>query len=154
MPDPPTLTDLADTDAKDRPVLAAAAACGATFLLTANVRDFGDDDLARLGVSAVHPGLFAAHHLSLDTYRSILTSVGARRAREPRDPLSIHEQEIAVQLPNLFERYHDAFGPARTASSHQPPAVPFRGRSCVRCTGTLTEPDGLRTGLCPTCKDT
>ncbi|MCL2454549.1 MAG: hypothetical protein FWD18_04520 [Micrococcales bacterium] len=154
VPDPKAPLELTDTDTKDRPVLTAAAACDATFLLTANVRDFGDDDLTRLGISAVHPGLFAAHHLSLATYRSILTNVGARRAREPRNPLAIHEQEIAVQLPALFERYRDAFGPARTADDHQPPAVQFRGHSCVRCTGPLTEPDGLLTGLCPSCRNT
>ena len=60
-----------------------------------------EKDLARFGIAAVHPGLFLRHHITKHTYREVLEAVGASRGREPRDPLSIHEQEISVHLPAL-----------------------------------------------------
>jgi hypothetical protein len=107
--DPDEPVELEDTDPKDQPVLAAAVEAGAHFVVTGNVKDFGEKDLARFGIAAVHPGLFLRHHIAAETYREVLEAVGASRGREPRDPLSIHEQEISVHLPALFETHRDLF---------------------------------------------
>ena len=97
--DPDEPVDLEDTDSKDQPALAAAVEAGAHFVVTSNVKDFGEKDLARFGIAAVHPGLFLRHHITAETYREVLEVVGASRGREPRDPLSIHEQEILCPSP-------------------------------------------------------
>ncbi|MFZ2238047.1 MAG: hypothetical protein WAV90_00730 [Gordonia amarae] len=67
---------LADTDDKDKPILSAASLAGAELVITENVKDFGVDDLARLQMSAVHPDLFLAHRLGVETYRDILARLG------------------------------------------------------------------------------
>ena len=45
-------------DPKDRHVLAAAVASGTPVVVTQNLRDFRAEDLARVGVRAVHPDAF------------------------------------------------------------------------------------------------
>ena len=56
------ISGLTDTDDKDKPVLGAAIAARATFVVTANVRHFGAGDLSAYGLSAVHlPALFVAY---------------------------------------------------------------------------------------------
>ena len=126
VPDADDFDGLVDTDPKDQPVLASAVEARAQFLVTANVRDFGEKDLAEHRVVAVHPGLFLAQHITAETYREVLEAVGEKRGREPRDPLSIHEQEISVHLPALFAVHQDLFGPATPDVTHQPPAVSFQ----------------------------
>ncbi len=143
---------LSDTDDKDKPVLAAAIAARATFVVTGNVRHFGAGDLSTHSLSAVHPGLFLSHHITSETYREVLEAVAENRAREPREPLAIHEQEIAVHLPALFVAYRDLFGPPALDATHRPPAVPFRGVRCVRCTRRLEVAQATTTGLCDTCR--
>lgn len=152
--DPDEPVELEDTDPKDQPVLAAAVEAGAHFVVTGNVKDFGDKDLARLGIVAVHPGLFLTHHITTETYREVLEMVGASRGREPRDPLSIHEQEISVHLPSLFETHRDLFGPAVPDTTHEPPAVEIRGNRCVRCFGALIDERNPVAFLCPACSST
>lgn len=144
---------LTDTNDKDRPILAAAIAAASAFVVTGNVRHFGPTDLDVHNVSAVHPGLFLAHHLTADSYQEILDAVAVNRAREPRDPLSIHEQEIALHLPPLFERHRNLFGASTPAVSHRPPTVLFRGPRCVRC-ARRSENLAIRTGLCDDCRPT
>lgn len=143
------VNDLADTDPKDRAVLASAIGSGAQFLITANVRDFGERDLAQHQVVAIHPGLFLAHRIRPDTYREVLEAVGEKRHREPRDPLSIHEQEISVHLPDLFDRFTDLFGPAMADTTHRRPTVTFRGTGCARC--LQPRPAGSPGVLCQSC---
>lgn len=52
-------------DTKDRPILSAASLARADLVITENIKDFGAEDLARLQMSAVHPDLFPANHLSV-----------------------------------------------------------------------------------------
>ncbi|MDR0626553.1 MAG: hypothetical protein LBG11_04710 [Bifidobacteriaceae bacterium] len=146
--DPGNPAAMDDTDPKDRPVLAAAVAAGAGFVITRNVRDFGPGDLARHGVSAVHPGVFLAHHSTAESYREVLESIGEHRAREPRSAPAIHATEIALHLPALFDAYRNLFGLVRPGHPHQPPAIPFRGPRCVKC-ARITHPEP--TGLCCRC---
>jgi len=146
------IAGLSDTDHKDKPVLAAAIAARATFVVTGNVRHFGAGDLSAHGLSAVHPGLFLRHHITPETYREVVEAVAENRAREPRDPLAIHEQEIAVHLPALFVAHRDLFGPPSPDATHRPPAVPFRGVRCVRCARRLEDAQASTTGLCDICR--
>lgn len=140
---------LVDSDPKDMPILAAAINAGAAFVVTGNVRHFGVRDLETNRLSAVHPGLFLAHHTSAESYREVLAAISAGRTREPRDPLSIHEREIAVHLPALFAVYRDLFGAPHPDNTHRPPATVFRGPRCVRCT-LLRDPEP--DGLCESCR--
>jgi hypothetical protein len=70
-------------DVKDRPILSAASLAGADLVLTENVKDFGVQDLTRLRMSAVHPDLFLASRLSIETYRDILARLARARRRKP-----------------------------------------------------------------------
>lgn len=149
VPDSDHTPPLVDTDPKDKPVLAAAIHARAAFVVTGNIRHFGVQDLEANRVSAVHPGLFLAHHATPDSYREVLEAISAGRTREPRDPLSIHEQEIAVHLPALFTTYRDLFGTPHPVNTHQPPATVFRGPRCVRCS-QLQHPGA--DGLCDSCR--
>jgi hypothetical protein len=144
--------DLADTDPKDKPILAAAIAARASFVVTGNVRDFGAADLEAHDITAVHPGLFLAHHLTAQTYREVLEAISQARTREPRDSLSIHEREIAVHLPALFEQFRLLLGTPSPDVTHQPPAVPFRGPLCVRCARRLHGTQALAVGSCDDCR--
>lgn len=152
VPDADEFDDLIDTDPKDQIVLASAVEARAQFLVTGNVRDFGEKDLIERRMVAVHPGLFLAHHLTAAVYREVLTVVGEARAREPRDPFGIHVEEIATHLPALFERYADLFGPIPAETEVRHPKTVFRGGSCVRCTVPLPEVDQHAPGLCLECR--
>jgi len=124
--------DFYDTDPKDRPVLAAAIANQAPFIITANIKDFGPADLKTYQMTVVHPGLWLAHRLTADDYVETLTRLCAKRQRDPKTPLATHIQEVAVELPDLFERYRNVFGPI--APSMQPQLhQTYRGTSCVAC---------------------
>ncbi|MEU4386365.1 PIN domain-containing protein [Promicromonospora sp. NPDC023805] len=151
VPDADDFDGLVDTDPKDQPVLASAVEAKARYLVTANVRDFGEKDLAEHRMVAVHPGLFLAHHVSAQSYREVLEAVGEKRGREPRDPLSIHQQEISVHLPALFDAYRDLFGHATPDTSHGPPMLSFRGTRCVECYRVLREDLQRDPGLCQRC---
>jgi len=90
---------LEDTDAKDRLILSAAARAGASMVITENVADFGERDLTRLGMSAVHPDLFCSVRLSANAYRQILDTLADTRTREPRTAHDIHVQEVGEHMP-------------------------------------------------------
>lgn len=152
VPDADRFDAFVDTDVKDRPVFAAAAKARARYLITGNVRDFGKRDLAEYRMVAVHPGLFLAHHINAGTYREVLEVVAEMRTRAPRDALSIHEQEIAVHLPALFDAHEALFGPPSPDTSHRPPIESYRGTRCVRCFGALpVKPQRQQSGLCRQC---
>ena len=139
VPDVPDLApfDFCDTDPKDRPVLAAAIANHAPFIITANIKDFGMADLKAHQMTVAHPGLWLAYRLSADDYVETLTRLCAKRQRDPKTPLATHIQEVAVELPDLFDRYRDIFGPV--APSDRPALrETYRGTSCVACGRPVT----------------
>jgi len=149
--DDAAIVRLCDTDPKDRHVLAAAVAAGACFVMTANVRHFGPGDLQAAGVSAVHPGLFLSHHLTRASYEEVVRALGSARSRPPREPLSIHEQEVARHLPALFAKYRSVFGTPEPDPALVAPHTQFRGPRCVRCSQlTGGQPDA--TGVCLACR--
>lgn len=118
---------LVDTAESDEPILAAAISARAKFIVTGNVKDFGEADLKRHRISAVHPGLFLAHRLTTDHYSTILNRLGATRRREPKSPLGIHEHDVANELPQLFARYRNLFGEPNPYQPRNPPRLDFRG---------------------------
>ena len=144
VPDVPDLTpfDFHDTDPKDRPVLAAAIANHAQFIITANIKDFGRADLKAHQMTVVHPGLWLAYRLTADDYVETLTRLCTKRQREPKTPLATHVQEVAVELPDLFDRYRDIFGPVSPPDSPKPHEA-YRGTSCVACGRPITGPGPL-----------
>jgi len=82
--------DLTHTDMKDRHVLSAAVQAGIRVIVTGNVKDFGVDDLVRVGVSVVHPDLFLSQVLSPQIYRDVVTVWSSQRARSGTTPESLH----------------------------------------------------------------
>ena len=149
--DRPAPTGLVDTDAKDRPILASAAAAGALLVVTSNVRDFGARDLAGLSMSAVHPDLFLATRVSKAEYVYVLDSISEKRERDPRTPHDIHAGPVANTLPLLFATHRDALGVRPAVRATRPARLQFRGVRCLHCTSRARQ-DHLTGGLCPACR--
>jgi hypothetical protein len=138
------------TDPKDRQVLADAEHCGALFLVTANVRDFGVADLDAVGVSAVHPDLFASYRISPERYLEALTVLA-----RGEHPLADMHSALARAHPLLFEARRDSFPGIEPQPTHDhPPAEAFRGSTCVRCGRLLTDPANTVLGVGPDCAST
>lgn len=72
-------------DADDRHVVAAAIRAGASIIVTFNLRDFPEDELARHGVVALHPDLLAMELLTR-TPVSVLEVIASQAAdlKNPR----------------------------------------------------------------------
>ena len=75
-------------DADDRHVLAAAVHCGASFIVTANLRDFPTSVTRPHGIIAIHPDDFLAMVSQLAPRDVIETArfCRARRRRPPSNP--------------------------------------------------------------------
>jgi len=138
------------TAASDRQVLADADAVRASFLVTADVDDFAEDDLAGLRLSAVHPDLFMALRFPRHAYLEALNLLVANMKNPPRTAAQMHAL-IARQHPRLFSANADAFD-VRPADPAQPePSAIVRGIRCVSCESVADSPADLRTGLCVDC---
>lgn len=142
---------LDDTDAKDKPILSAASLAGASFIVTENIKDFGARDLARLQMSAVHPDLFLANRLSIDTYRNVLGRLAKARTREPRTPEGIHRVETGERLPLLANRMRAAYAIEPSPSAQRTPRLTFRGARCVTCGKLLASVGSPELGVCAEC---
>lgn len=66
-------------DAKDRHVLAAAIVGRADVIVTKNLKDFPDTELAKFGIEAQHPDTFLNHQMGLDQPRFIACAKAARQ---------------------------------------------------------------------------
>lgn len=77
-------------DPDDRHVLAAAISAGAQLIVTFNLKDFPNQDLAPFGVEAVHPDDFVAQQFDLNEGR-ILAAVKSHRAALRNPPRSVDE---------------------------------------------------------------
>ncbi len=135
--------DLVDTDAKDRPILAAACAAGAHYVVTENVKDFGAEDLRRLSMSAVHPDTFLRVRLTRATYTFVLDAVAAHRTREPKAAAAVHAVEVSRKLPGLFNAHRGAYGFEPAAPMPGEARLQFRGVRCVRCGQAVSDADDL-----------
>lgn len=77
-------------DPDDRHVLAAAGHCGATALVTFNLKDFPADTLAPFGVEAVHPDEFVVRLLAEQT-ELVCEAVQRQRANLKRPAKTVEE---------------------------------------------------------------
>ena len=152
VPDSPSPKPLRDTDEKDKPILASAAAAGAEFVITENVKDFGINDLAVLSMSAVHPDLFLTARMTREEYKFVLDAIAEKRQRDPRTPTAIHATEAAGKLPYLFLAHRDALGVDPAIQASKPARLRFRGVRCVRCATIAPQPWELIEGLCSSCR--
>ncbi len=89
-------------DPKDRHVVAAAVRAGAKVIVTANLRDFPEDALEPLGLTAKSPDTFLMDLLGFDE-RDMLDAVmhiAAQKTRPPMTPLAML-QRIGKTSPNI-----------------------------------------------------
>jgi hypothetical protein len=138
------------TAASDRQVLADADAARASFLVTADVDDFADDDLTALRLTAVHSDLFMALRFPRHAYLHALGLLVANMKNPPRTAAQVHAL-IARQHPRLFSARADAFDTRPAEPAHAEPSVIVRGIRCVSCESLAEDPGDLRVGLCVDC---
>lgn len=143
---------LEDTDTKDRPILASAAAAQAHFVVTENIKDFGMTDLHNLSMSAVHPDPFLATRLTRDQYLFVLDAIADKRHRQPNTSADIHAAEVSKRLPQLFTVHRNLFPVEPSTQPPNPSKLTFRGARCIRCTRRLTDPESQQNGLGPECR--
>jgi len=144
---------LVDTNPKDRHVLAAAHAAGASVVVTRNVRHFGRGDLARLRMDAAHPDAFLAAVLTPRVYLEALQVIAQSRHRAPDTPEALHAA-LGRDHPRLFAAMQALFPHVvPIASVHDLPHEVFRGDRCLVCGAMLTDPEALESGVGPQCRD-
>ncbi len=141
----------AATKASDRVILADCEAAGARFLVTEDVDDFGHEDLAGVGISAVNFDLFLAERMARESYAYAIELFGERQSTPRRTPEQIHAA-TARQHPLPFAAHADLFDVERARSVHERPAVMFRGLRCLRCETVVAAEGDLVEGLCVECQ--
>lgn len=139
------------TKGADRQILADTEAAGAQFLVTEDVDDFGLDDLASVGISAVNPDLFLAERLTRDAYATVIDLFVERQIDPPTTTAQFHAA-IAKNHPRLFAAHADLYDIAPELSVHPEPAVIFRGTRCLRCERIVADPAAIIDGLGPECR--
>lgn len=139
------------TKGADRQILADAAAAAARFLVTEDVDDYGLDDLASVGISAVNPDLFLAERLTRDAYSTVIDLFVERQLRPPTTPAQFHAA-IARNHPRLFGAHAGLYDVKPEIGVHPEPAVSFRGRRCLRCELIISDPGVMIDGLGPECR--
>lgn len=103
----PLILGLSLPDPDDRHVLAAAIRAGAQLIVTFNLKDFPESELARFGVEPVHPDLFITQQFDLHEDK-ILDAVRAHRRALRNPPRSVDEyldtlakQKLVVTVERL-----------------------------------------------------
>lgn len=139
------------TSGKDRQVLADADAARAFYVVTEDVDDFAEPDLATLRMTAAHPDLFMALLFARDTYLRALDLMIANMRNPPRTAAEMHGL-LARQHPRLVSAHTDAFDVPLAARAHPEPAILVRGVRCLRCESVVDSPSELMLGLCPDCQ--
>lgn len=132
-------------------MLADADAARASYLISEDVDDFGESDLAALRLTAIHPDLFMALRYPRRAYLHALDLLVANMKNPPRTAAEMHAL-IARQHPRLFAAHDDAFGVPPVAGDHREPAVLFRGVCCITCGSIVEAPADLDFGLCVDCR--
>lgn len=87
-------------DAKDRHVLAAAIHAGAALIVTYNLRDFPNSELAKFGIEAWHPDEFVEFLLNAEI-DAALDAIREHRARLRRPPKT--QSEYIGMLMNKLQ---------------------------------------------------
>jgi hypothetical protein len=78
------------TSASDRKVLADAVAAGARFLVTEDIDDFDEGDLAIAGVTAIHPDVFLSQYLSDAGYLAAVSALSTNSRNPQRSASDVH----------------------------------------------------------------
>lgn len=93
-------------DEDDRHVVAAAVKGQAEGIITFNLKDFPNDALSPLGLTAIHPDEFLSDMFELDPSKSVLAAQNQRRSlRNPK--MSVDEYLEVLQrqkLPTLVSK--------------------------------------------------
>jgi hypothetical protein len=98
----PIAAGLSLPDENDRHVLAAAIRCGAQVIVTANLRDFPADALARYDVEAQHPDAFVLHLLSLGP-GAVLDTITAQANALRNPPCTVAELVDTLESRGLVQ---------------------------------------------------
>ena len=87
-------------DEDDRHVLAAAIEGGCDLIITFNLRDFPDDILAPLGISAQHPDLFCGNLIESSPLAVVAAAFEHRQSLK-RPPKGVEEYLAALERQGL-----------------------------------------------------
>lgn len=139
------------SSAKDRQVLADADAARASFLITDDVDDFDEIDLAALQLTAVHPDLFMALRFPRRAYLRALELMVSRMQDPPRSKAQLHSL-LGRQHPRLVAAHADAFDVDVARQTHTAPRELARGVRCVGCESVVDAAQDLSLGLCIDCR--
>ncbi len=90
--------------------MAAAIACHADCIVTANLKDFPIDVLQRHGLESIHPDDFLIYQLDLEPYIALAAfkEMRARRKAPPLDPDEFVERVERAGLFNTAQRLREA----------------------------------------------
>lgn len=122
----------------------------ASFLVTADVDDFAEGNLAGSRLSAIHPGLFMALRFPRHAYLHALDLLVTNMKNPPRTTAEMRRL-IARQRPRLFSAHADASNVKPAEPAHPEPSVMLRGVRCALCESIAEHPSDLRAGLCIDC---
>ncbi len=139
------------TKGADRQILADAVAANAHFLVTEDADDYGQDDLAGVGISAVNPDVFLAERLTREAYATVIDPFVERQVDPPSTRAQFHAA-IARQHPRLFAAHESLYDVEPKLSAHLESSVIFRGPRCIRCERIMAEPGAIVEGLGPECR--
>lgn len=90
-------------DQDDRHVVAAALKGQAEGVITFNLRDFPDDVLVPMGLTAIHPDIFLCDMLELDPARAVMAAQKHRRSlRNPALPVDDYLDALQRQRLPAF----------------------------------------------------
>lgn len=99
-------------DPDDRHVLAAAIRCGASVIVTSNLKDFPADVLTKYGLEAQHPDTFISHLFDLSP-SAVCGAAQQQRASLKNPPLdtdqfleSLERQGLAATVASLRDYQH------------------------------------------------
>lgn len=93
-------------DDNDRHVLAAAICCGAAEIVTMNLQDFPDGDLAEFDIAAVHPDDFLMNLDGLEDIDLLAKAASQARRKLRRPPLTPEKYIDSIrrnQLPQVAD---------------------------------------------------
>jgi hypothetical protein len=131
----------------DRQILADCEQSNATFLITEDVDDFNDYDLALIDTSAVHPDLYLASTMTTDAYLATLQVLSRRK------PLADTHAALGKNHPRLVKAMQPRFPEIEPYPPvDRPPKVSFTGTRCIRCSRELEDQESIAIGIGPVCR--
>jgi hypothetical protein len=96
----PLISGLTLPDPNDRHVLAAAIRCGATIIVTKNLKDFPAAPLAAHGIAAMHPDMFVRSLLDTNP-DAVIDGARSHRSQLVNPPRSAAEYIAALEAQGM-----------------------------------------------------